>query len=87
MTNYLILDDFQVQSNQNIGNKLEDFEILQTLGKGGYGFVAKVKSKINHKLYAMKMIDFSLIKDKREVDLSLNEIKIIQSLNSPHIIN
>ena len=36
MANYLILDDFQVQSNQNIGNKLEDFEILQTLGKGGY---------------------------------------------------
>ena len=32
------------------------------------------------------MIDFSLIKDKREVELSLNEIKIIQSLNSPHII-
>jgi NIMA (never in mitosis gene a)-related kinase len=86
MTNYLILDDCQVQSTLNIGSKLEDFEILQTLGKGGYGFVAKVKSKINHKLYAMKMIDFSLIKDKTEVNLSLNEIKIIQNLNSPHII-
>ena len=75
-----------MQSNQNIGNKLEDFEILQTLGKGGYGFVAKVKSKIDHKLYAMKMIDLSLIKDQTEINLSMNEIKIIQSLDSPHII-
>ena len=86
MSNYLIMDECQGQTNTNIGDKLENFEILQTLGKGGYGFVAKVKSKLNHKLYAMKMIDFSLIKEKTEVDLTLNEMKIIQSLNSPHII-
>ena len=84
MENFLVIEDSQ--KNEEIGNKLEDFEILQTLGKGGYGFVAKVKSKKNLKMYAMKMIDFSLIKDKREIDLSLNEIKIIESLNSPHII-
>ena len=87
MSKNLIIDDNDFQLvNENVGNKLEDFEILQTLGKGGYGFVAKVKSKKNHKLYAMKMIDFSLIKDPGEINLSLNEIKIIQSLNSPHII-
>ena len=84
MSNHLIIDEFKVK--ENIGEKLGDFEILQTLGKGGYGFVSKVKSKINHKLYAMKMIDLSLIKDPREINLSLNEIKIIQSLDSPHII-
>ena len=71
---------------EDIGNKLEDFEILQTLGKGSYGFVAKVKSKKNEKIYAMKMIDFALIQDETEKNLSLNEIKIIKSLDSPHII-
>ena len=86
MDKHLIIDDFPLQTKPNIGCKLEDFEILQTLGKGGYGFVAKVKSKVDHKLYAMKMIDFSLIKEKTEIELSLNEINIIQSLNSPHII-
>ena len=86
MNKHLIIDDFPLQNIPNIGNKLEDFEILQTLGKGGYGFVAKVKSKVDHKLYAMKMIDFSLIKEQKEKELSLNEIQIIQSLNSPHII-
>ena len=85
MAKHLVLEDLP-QVNQNIGNKLEDFEKLQTLGKGGYGFVAKVKSKIDHKLYAMKMIDLSLIKDPTQISLSMNEIKIIQSLDSPHII-
>ena len=86
MAKHLIIDDLEFGQIQNIGNKLEDFEILQTLGKGGYGFVSKVKSRIDHKLYAMKMIDFNLIKDQTEINLSLNEIKIIQNLNSPHII-
>ena len=84
MSNHLIIDEFKVK--ENIGEKLGDFEILQTLGKGGYGLVLKVKSKINNKLYAMKMIDLSLIKDPREINLALNEIRIIQSLDSPHII-
>ena len=87
MTNHLLIDEFLLlNQKENIGNKLEHFEILQTLGKGGYGVVSKVKSKINHKLYAMKMVDFTLLKDPREMELCLNEIKIIQSLNSPHII-
>ena len=34
----------------------------------------------------MKMIDFSLIKDDQEKQLSLSEIEIIQTLDSPHII-
>ena len=87
MTNHLIIDDYLLlQQNEDIGNKLEDFEILQTLGKGGFGLVSKIKSKKNHKLYAMKMINFDLIKEPREKELALNEIKIIHSLNSPHII-
>ena len=42
---HLIIDNYQFQENANIGDKLEDFEILQILGKGGYGLVTKVKSK------------------------------------------
>ena len=34
----------------------------------------------------MKKVDLSLIKVQKEKDLALNEIKIIQSLNNPHII-
>ena len=82
----IILGQEDEKQQEYIGNKLEDFEILQTLGKGSYGFVAKVKSKINQKIYALKMIDFSTIKDPEERQLSLNEINILTHLNSPHIV-
>ena len=42
MNKYLVVDNNQNQQIENIGNQLEHFEILQTLGKGGFGFVAKV---------------------------------------------
>lgn len=71
---------------EDIGNCLDDFEIMQTLGKGSYGFVSKVKSRKNQKTYAMKMIDLALVNDKQEIELLMNEIKIIQSLSSPHIV-
>ena len=82
----IILEKQEQKDDHSIGNILDDFEILQTLGKGSYGFVAKVKSKINEKLYAMKMIDFSLIQEQAEKDLCLNEIEVIKKLDNPHII-
>jgi len=86
MEKHIILDYILDNQKENIGSKVEDFEILQTLGKGSYGYVAKVKSNINKKIYAMKMIDFSLIKNPPEIELTKNEIKIIKTLKSPHII-
>lgn len=82
--NYIIKDNSEYGLKVEPGNRLEDYEILQTLGKGSFGFVAKVKSRRDHKLYAMKMIDFSLI-DQQDINFAYNEIQIIQSLNSPHI--
>ena len=64
MEKHIFENEIQKQQMDDIGNSLDDFEILQTLGKGSYGFVSKVKSKKNQKMYAMKMIDFSLIKEK-----------------------
>ena len=39
--------------NENIGNKLEDFEYLQLLGEGTFGSVIKVRSKKNFGIYAL----------------------------------
>ena len=85
MENHILLEQ-KFKKEEYIGDKFEHFEILQTLGKGSYGYVSKVKSKINQKIYAMKMIDFSLIKDEQEKQLSKSEIEIIKTLDSPHII-
>ena len=82
---YIIIDNSEYSLKEEPGNTLGDYEILQTLGKGSFGFVAKVKSRRDHKLYALKMIDFTSMKDQNEINFAFNEIQIIQSLNSPHI--
>ena len=86
MDKHIIENEIPKGEKEDIGSGLDDFEIMQTLGKGSYGFVSKVKSKKNQKIYAMKMIDLDLVNDQKEIDLLMNEIKIIQGLNSPHIV-
>ena len=66
MDKHLIINDFDETLISNVGDKLSDFEILTTIGKGGYGFVVKVRSKRDHKIYAMKMIDFNKLKTEDE---------------------
>ena len=70
---HVIFDESSLYDDSQMGENLSDFEILQVLSEDGSSFVAKVKSKVDHKLYAMKMIDFSLIKEQKEKELSLNE--------------
>ena len=40
---YIIFDESELYDDKEMGDKLEDFEIQQILGKGSYGFVAKVR--------------------------------------------
>ena len=70
----------------DMGNKVDDFEILQVLGEGSFGYIAKVKSRLNHKIYAMKKIDISKIKEEKVTKLMMNETKILSDLNNPLIV-
>ena len=85
---YLIFDSSELYNDNLIGNKLDDFEILQLLGKGSFGKVFKVKSKLNNKVYAMKMVDLKALKDKGQkyYDLTINEINFLTQFNNPHVI-
>ena len=78
-----------------MGEKSSDFEFLQFLGGGGQGNVYKVCSLINHKIYAMKIIDLDYQKDKnldekndKEADKQYiyNEIELLKKLNHPNIV-
>ena len=40
-----------MEKNKEVGNKLADFEILKELGKGSYGTVYTVKSKLNSNMH------------------------------------
>ena len=51
---YIIFNESELYDDNEMGNSIEDFEILQILGKGSYGFVAKIRSKKNKKIYVDK---------------------------------
>ena len=54
----------------DVGSSLDDFDIIQLIGKGNFGSVRLVQSKKNHNLYALKEI-------KGKDNTSINEIKTI----------
>ena len=82
---YIIFDESELYDDNEMGDKLEDFEIQQVLGKGSYGFVAKVRSIKNNKIYAMKQIDLSKIGSQKEIDLCKGEVQLLEKLKHPNI--
>ena len=83
---HMVFSKENMNEYNEMGDKVDDFEILQVLGEGSFGFVAKVKSRLNHKIYAMKQIDFSTLKDKKIILLCENETKLLSKLNHSLII-
>lgn len=82
---YIIFNESELYDDNEMGKKLEDFEILQILGKGSYGFVAKIRSKKNKKIYAMKQIDLGKVSSEKEKQLCMQEITLLQQLNHSNI--
>ena len=65
---------------------LNDFIFGKVLGKGSFGTVNIVTRKQDNKIYAMKRVNISSLSDK-DKQSSLNEIRILASLNHPNIID
>ena len=88
---HMVLNSMDIENNLSIGDKFSDFEILQPLGKGGFAKVIKVCSLINHRIYAMKIIDLNN-NDKFTANLLdmekyyNNEIELITKLNHQNIV-
>ena len=79
-----ILRDFTEKKNDKIGESLEDFIILKVFNEKQYGFVAKVKSKLNDKIYVMKKTDMEEI-GQRPLKVFRNEYNIIKQLDHENI--
>lgn len=63
----------------------KDFEVLNKLGQGSFGTVYKVRRKADKNFYVMKSINISQM-DRRGQQESVNEVKILASLDSPYIV-
>ena len=67
-------------------NKLDVFKILKNLGKGNFGKVYLVRSKIDDKFYAMKVLRKQKIKELDNVNQTKAEREILEKLNHPFIM-
>ena len=45
------------KKDENVGNEKYDYIPLHILGSGSYGIILTVKSKINDKIYVMKILN------------------------------
>ena len=74
------------KSDALLSDNIDGYEILQVLGEGGGGYVAKAKSKVNHKIYAIKQVKLPAFGQmNNQMDFIENEILILKNLNSPYI--
>lgn len=72
-----------VQSNQL---KLQDFNIIKTIGKGSFGKVLLVYNKQIDKYFAMKILKKEFIKQKQQIDHTKAERIILEKIKHPFII-
>ena len=72
-------------TNINVGSKLSDFIIEKELGKGNFGSVCLVTSKITKKVYALKEIKREMYNETQRLEVE-KEIRLLKQLNHPHVI-
>ena len=82
---HLVLSDEDFYNDDIIGDSFEDYEILQVLSpKETYGFSAKVRSKFNSKIYAMKKIE-SRYASKIQENQFRQEFEMLKKMNHPNV--
>ena len=64
---------------------IRDFKKEKVLGKGSFGSVYLVRRKQDNKIYALKTVILEKL-NKREQENSVNEVRILASVNHPNVI-
>ena len=78
------LNDFR-QKEIYVGSRLSDFEIVKQLGKGSYGTVYVVRSKLDKNTYVMKKMELNHLKESQQREC-YREVSILRKVSHPNII-
>ena len=65
---------------------MNNFELISKLGEGSYSIVYKVRRKADLKMYALKKVKLKNLSEKEKQN-ALNEIRILASIKSDHVIS
>jgi len=66
---------------------VQDFDLLNVIGKGSFGKVLQVRKKDTGKIYAMKVLNKKNILDNGELEHTRTEKNILQKLIHPFLVN
>ena len=67
--------------------KMDSFDRLKTLGTGSFGRVMLSKHKETSDYYALKILDKHKVVKLKQIEHTLNEKKILASVNFPFLVN
>ena len=76
--------EYHELNNSTVG--LNDFEILKVIGKGSFGKVFQVKKMGENEIYAMKVLNKSVIKKKNQIEHTKTERNILGKIDHPFIV-
>ena len=81
-------NDIELDSQPlNIKVTYEDFEAIKLLGRGSFGEVLLVRLKANKKVYAMKILNKSLLKIRKQQTHTKTERDLMVKINCPFIVD
>lgn len=66
--------------------KLEDFKIVKVLGRGSFGKVCLVEYIPTKEMYAMKSLKKDVLIDQDQIENTLLEKKILQSIDHKFLV-
>ena len=73
-------------NNQNLSLKDFEFDQERPIGKGGFCSVYKATYKETKKIYALKVIDKSILNNEEQIKNIINEIEIMNELNNSNLL-
>ena len=65
---------------------MDKYKNLKLLGKGSYGTVFKIEKRSNNKVYALKQMNISKLRDNYEINNLINELKILCFHNCNYLL-
>jgi serine/threonine protein kinase len=77
----------QQQSREPEKVTIEDFDLLNVIGRGSFGKVFQVRKKNTGKIFALKVLNKKTIIERNEVDHTKAERNILQKLIHPFLMN
>ena len=78
------INDYKLKET-SVGSRLSDFEIVKQLGKGSYGTVYVVRSKLDMNKYVMKKMELNHLKENQQREC-YREVSILRKVSHPNII-